>query len=154
MKKLFVFCGVPAMGKSTSSAIFAKKTGFTLINRDKVRNEIGEKKYTKEGHARVREAFHKRIIESLQAGETVIADATHLNKMSRKHMIHIAKENGAEPHAVYLNDTWENVKERNSKRPKSEKVPEDALLNMWNDYQIPSEAEGFKQVHKVELYKK
>ena len=150
-KQLIVMCGVPASGKSTVSSSLQEKTGYKLISRDKVREELGEFNYNKEGHAKVREAFHDKIRGALFNGESVIADATHLTKHSRASLIEIAKEFDCDCTAVCFDVDWETLNERNSKRTGKEKVPNEVLHNMYLDYQLPSDSEGFKKVHTIKL---
>lgn len=152
-KQLLVMVGCPASGKSTVATQLQEKTGYKLISRDKVRREIGETNYDKEGHKKVREAFHDRIRSTLLNGDSVIADATHLTKHSRVNLLEIAKEFDCECTAICFDVDWETIKERNSKRGDGEKVPLDVLHNMFLDYQLASENEGFKKVHTINFKK-
>lgn len=148
-QQLIVMCGVPASGKSTVSKKLADKLEATLISRDQVRNQIKETKYTPEAHERVRNAFFDKIKGKLMNGESVVADATHLTRLSRERILEIGKQFKTATVAVYFDVEWETLKSRNALRDAKTKVPEDALRSMYLDYSFPSKTEGFTNIVKI-----
>ena len=81
-------CGVPGSGKSTFAKNELLKYGTVYVSRDEIRFELvkpNEEYFSKENL--VFNTFVRKIIEGLQSGQDVIADATHLNSKSRSKLL-------------------------------------------------------------------
>lgn len=87
MNKLYVMIGCPGSGKSTFAKnimLKGKEDKIKYISRDEIRFSIineNEAYFSKEDE--VYRKFIGRIKDALKEGYDVIADATHLNSMSR-----------------------------------------------------------------------
>lgn len=81
MSKLIILQGPPCSGKSTWAAEYKSKNQDTIIvNRDDIRFELGNGKYTMKREDEVTEIEYSQVMNGLADGKTVILDATNLNK--------------------------------------------------------------------------
>lgn len=81
MSKLIILQGPPCSGKSTWAAEYKRQEDpeVVIVNRDDIRFELGNGKYTMKREDEVTEIEYNRVIEGLKEGKTVILDATNLN---------------------------------------------------------------------------
>lgn len=81
MSKLIILQGPPCSGKSTWAAAYKQQEDpeAVIVNRDDIRFELGNGKYTMKREDEVTEIEYNRVIEGLKEGKTVILDATNLN---------------------------------------------------------------------------
>lgn len=157
-KKLIILCGIPASGKSTWAESYQKtRSNVKWVSRDKIRYamlDANDKYFAKEEY--VYRKFIDTIVFGLYKYDVVIADATHLNKWSRKKLIDSV--NATIKYFEYnikydliginFNVSLEECLERNSKREGKEKVPEHAIKNMYKKFSpISSETDkNFKVI--------
>lgn len=149
MKKLIVMCGCPASGKSTWIKEELQKTHYTVtvVSRDFIRFSMlnaNDEYFSKE--TKVFSRFCEDISNALANKyiDIVIADATHLHRASRTKLlsnIKIPKDCVIE--AVCLETPLEECIERNESRTGLAKVPQSALIDMYENYCRPSFNEGF-----------
>lgn len=138
---LYILCGCPGAGKSTWANNFIKDHDVRYISRDEVRYSLVEENeayFSREDI--VFAMFALKVATCLSDGEDVIADATHLNKKSRRKLIYGIDRQGVEEYQiifVYFNVSYEVCCERNKLREGRKCVPEDALLSMYNNFQEP-----------------
>lgn len=154
-KKVFMLCGIPGSGKST----FAKlQKGFVHVSRDEIRFEMvkeGEPYFSKE-----REVY-KEYINSIKVGlqnpyaNGVIADATHINRKSRKAIMKsIRKACGkdVEFYAIWFNTSLYQAMRNNLKRSGTRAyVPQHVIIDMRKRAEVPTKKEGFKDVMAYEF---
>lgn len=147
MNDLYVMIGLPGSGKST----IAQKVKNTLretiiVSRDNVRFSMINKEdqyFAKEKE--VFKAYINKINQYLSEGYNVIADATHLNAASRNKLLkNVHGYNGLI--AVVADTPIENCLKRNSKRSGREKVPDEVIKNMEDNFYKPSFKEGFDKI--------
>ena len=137
--------GIPASGKTTfshSMKSLCECTGESceIISRDAIRKElIGEGEYFSK-EKQVFNTFIKKINEAIDNRiDTIIIDATHINKASR-HKVLSRLTNYEDYNLVidvFLIDL-ERAFERNSKRKGFAYVPDPAIRNMYNSFEEPS----------------
>ena len=136
-------CGVPGSGKSTYIRNHLYEFNKPIIiSRDQIRFSMvpeGEPYFSREDE--VFAEFKKQINDSLarEDGDTIV-DATHINSGSRKKLLNvISKENLKDTKIVFICKIipLEVALERNSHRIGREFVPEDAITNMYNNFNIP-----------------
>jgi predicted kinase len=133
-------CGVPASGKTTWALDFCERYNISYVSRDEIRFSLvkeNEDYFSKE--KTVFAKFADTIATSLKSGCDIIADATHINKASRRKLINSLKINKNEYDIiiVYFNIPLATVIERNSKRTGRAFVPPDAISNMLLSFQKP-----------------
>ena len=147
MNDLYVMAGLPGSGKST----IAQKVKNTLrdtiiVSRDNVRFSMINKEdqyFAKEKE--VFKTYINKINQYLSEGYNVIADATHLNAASRNKLLkNIHGYN--ELVAIVADTSIEDCLKRNSKRSGREKVPDEVIKNMANNFYKPSFKEGFDKI--------
>lgn len=137
--------GVPGSGKST---YLKKIKNFKVISRDAVRFAILDKYNTDEYFSHEVEVwaeFVKEIKDALDAGEDVVADATHLSKGSRRKLLNAVMPKHGENKLVigiYFDVPLDVCLERNAQRTGRAFVPEDQIRNMYASLTRPEGEEG------------
>ena len=94
MNKLIILQGPPCSGKSTWAAEYKRQEDpdVVIVNRDDIRFELGNGKYTMKREDEVTEIEYNRVIEGLKEGKTVILDATNLNPTYLKKWLELPVE--------------------------------------------------------------
>jgi predicted kinase len=142
--QLIILCGVPGAGKST----WVKKEqmsgkAIAVVSSDAIRLELfyslieanqGSGSAAREKHALVFKIFYKRIIEALQSGQTVVADATNLRAKDRKKLKQLADQENSSTKLVVFENT-ERAKINNINRDFDQQVPEPVMEKMINRFQ-------------------
>lgn len=94
---LVALCGLPGVGKSTVASYVMEHTDATRLRTDVIRKELfDEPEYTKAERDTVYGALHDRAEEHLDAGESVVLDATFAQAQYRRPLQHIADEHEAQ----------------------------------------------------------
>lgn len=149
---LIVMIGVPASGKSTFAKQLAKEKDYFYASRDEVRFAlIKDKDHYFDRENDVWREYINRITMHLEKGETVIADATHLNRGSRLKLLNAVrpKVKPAQVIGIVVDTPFEVCLERNSKREGLANVPNTAMYNMQRSYKIPTQDEQFNEIYVV-----
>lgn len=94
MSKLIILQGPPCSGKSTWANVYKQQEDpeVVIVNRDDIRFELGNGKYTMKREDEVTEIEYNRVIEGLKRGKTVILDATNLNPTYLKKWLELPVE--------------------------------------------------------------
>jgi len=147
---LYILCGIPGCGKSTWAREKLKENmnpiepKWTYVSRDEVRFSMIKEEddyFAKE--KQVFGEYVRRICESLKDTYTVntIADATHLNKISRDKLINaiyrMCPELDFDIVMVYFDIPVEVCIFRNNKRSGRARVPENVIKNMYATLEFP-----------------
>lgn len=144
--KLIIMMGVPGSGKSTWIKKNKAETDV-VVSRDDIRFEMikeGDDYFAYED--KVIETFLFNIRFHLQHGQTVYADATHLNKKARAKVINKVKEFANEIECVWIHPKLETAIERNARREGLARVPNGVIRRMWYQMDIPEVDEGFDKI--------
>lgn len=143
MATLYLLCGVPACGKSTFAKKVSKNNDVFWISRDAIRFELiqeDDEYFIHENE--VFDIFIRQITHHLQAGQDVMADATHIHRWSRYKTINAVKKYipNIEISCIWFGDSGniETLIERNNKREGRAKVPNDVIINMQENFCIPT----------------
>ena len=142
MPRLFIMCGLPASGKSTFARQFIRDNDIRYVSRDEIRFSMV--KENEEYFSREKEVFKKfagTIAQTLVDGFDVIADATHLNRISRDKLIRAIDQYTTEYTITYivLETSLETCMKRNALREGRARVPDSVMKSMaenWEDITI------------------
>ena len=140
--RLFIMCGLPASGKSTFAQQFIKNNDTRYVSRDEIRFSMI--KEDEEYFSHEKEVFRKfagTIAQTLVDGFDVIADATHLNRISRDKLIRAIDQYTTEYTITYivLETSLETCMKRNALREGRARVPDSVMKSMaenWEDITI------------------
>lgn len=162
MNNLYVLCGIPGCGKSTwVKNRMAENTSSTdpkwaYVSRDEVRfSMIREEDDYFSKEKQVFEEFVNRICGNLSDAYicNVIADATHLNEISRDKLINaIRRKRPNSPlhiTMVYFDIPLEVCKFRNDKREGRAHVPDEVMNRMYTQLEFPKLRKGLEAVEIV-----
>ena len=142
--KCFVCTGLSASGKSSIAEALAKFHNADLVSSDAIRGELSFVE-DQSRNGEVFNIFHKRIRDGLNAGRSVVCDATNITIKSRKQIIDIAKRiPNVEIVCVLMATPYLTCVERDRKRSRS--VGEEILRRQLMKFQIPFYEEGFDDI--------
>lgn len=146
---LIIMCGVPGSGKdyaiTHSELLVDNEKPPLIVSRDAIRYSLvkeNEPYFSREKE--VFEDFISQICDGLAAGKEVIANATHINEVSRKKLLNaIRKHYCGEFNIIYYTvvKNYYVVSQQNSERQGRERVPEKSLRDIYNKFTIPSFSE-------------
>ena len=145
MATLYVMCGIPGCGKTTWALNFINNKNINYVSRDKIRMELlkdGEDYFSHEKEVFCK--FVNIIRNSLKENKDIIADATHINKFSRKKLFAAIGDIDYSIIFVYFNTPLEVCLGRNGLRSGRARVPDETIKTMWNNFQKPSIIENNK----------
>ena len=150
MAKLIILCGLPGSGKSHYAEEFKTiddtfyKGNTVIHSSDAIREELFGDPSFQGDNAKVFELMHKRVKADLQAGKTVIYDATNVTRKARRGAINLAHPTNdtIECHIVWAEP--EECLRRDSLRDR--KVGPAVIDKMLRRWQSPWLDEGFDEV--------
>ena len=143
MPILYMLCGPSASGKSTWAHNFISKNlqkDIRYVSRDEIRFSLlkeNEKYFAHE--KQVFKKFAGTITQTLVDGFDVIADATHLNIFSRKKLTNAIDKIYTDYQIIYVifDIPLQDILSRNQQRLGLERVPEEEIKRMYNDFSPP-----------------
>ena len=160
---LYILCGLPGCGKTSWTRNKMKENTsstepkWTYISRDEVRFSLIKEEddyFAKE--KLVFNEFVKRICEKLDdvCVTNVIADATHLNEISRNKLINAIRRNRHKDKPLYIVMVYFDVplevcKFRNNKRSGRMRVPDEVIDKMYRSLEFPRLREGLERIEIV-----
>lgn len=148
MSTLYVMCGIPGSGKSTwvknnltenDKHISRDEIRFSMVNRR-------EEYFSKED--KVFEQFCLDIAAALKKGYNVFADATHINRGSRRKLLQQVAMYADSIKAIEVCTPISIALERNEGRKDEglRYVPPSAIKRMYSQYEEPDYDEGFDEI--------
>lgn len=151
MNTLIMMIGLPGSGKSTyAKKLIEANKNIAYVSRDEVRYEyVSDQAHYFDHEKEVYKEFCNRIDMHLLRGETVIADATHLNIKSREKLLKSLQVIPDKIIAVIVNTPFEICMERNAARQGIIRVPDQTMYRMKHTFRKPSITEHFDQIVEV-----
>jgi aminoglycoside phosphotransferase family enzyme/predicted kinase len=138
-----ITCGLPGTGKSSLAAELAS-TGFEVLSSDIVRKEltgVGPSEHRYEDYragiystdftARTYTALLDRARTRLEAGQSVVLDASFLRRADRRAARRLARDAGAQFACLYLQLDDDTARRRIKHRAKTGDSPSDALWHIY-----------------------
>ena len=162
MNNLYILCGLPGCGKTSWTRNKMKENTsstdpkWEYVSRDEVRFSMVKEEddyFSKE--KQVYNEFIKQLCEKLDDAwvANVIADATHLNEVSRNKLINsIRRQRPNKPlniTMVYFDVPVEVCKFRNAKRQGRARVPDNIIEKMNVQLEFPKLREGLNHIEIV-----
>ena len=149
--RLYLMIGCPGCGKS----FLAEKmqdSRTVWVSRDKIRFSLlkGKDAYFSQ-EDKVFKTFVGEINKNLKEGKDVIADATHLNRTSRSKLLSKLYLTNVQVIAMFFSVSLDWCLQNNATRTGRAKVPEDALIDMYNRLEPVTPYEPL--IHFVATYK-
>ena len=147
-KTLYLMCGVPGSGKSYIAKhlnYIAKHLNQDIVyrSRDDIRfSLIGENATEKEYFSKEVEVFDIFIMQiqnTLNLNVDVIADATHINWVSRKKILNKLNLDGVRVVPIVVKASYDTCVKRNNNRNGLKKVPNTVIKRMINNYTDPKD---------------
>ena len=152
---LYVLIGIQATGKSTWASVNAARLEAEIVASDEIRNELESEGVAAEHEGdRVFAIFEGRVAGLLEAGRSVIADATHARRAWRANVLSLARQRGARTVAVWFQVPLEVSRARNACKPGGarwgDRVIQDAVLvEMWQQLDAPA-LDEFDEIWKID----
>lgn len=155
MPTLYILCGPSGCGKSTWAWKFMDiyfDEDIRYVSRDEIRFSLV--KEDEEYFSREKEVFRKfaaTIAQTLVDGFDVIADATHITKISRQKLTQAIDRYFTDYQIVYVNCYLdeETCIIRNSARAGRLHVPENVIRNMCRQFEVPSLTEDSRAIEII-----
>lgn len=149
MADLYMLCGIPGSGKSTWVKKHLDKFD-KYVSRDEIRFSMvaeDEEYFSKE--TEVFKEYCSQITENLNKGYNVFADATHINKGSRKKLLdNISGFDNV--FCIVIQNPLEITLKRNENRIGTRGyVPKSVIRRMHYQFEFPTHKEGFKTIYRV-----
>ncbi|THE66628.1 kinase [Salinadaptatus halalkaliphilus] len=117
---LFVYCGLPGVGKSVASAYTAEKLAVKRYRSDEIRKELfPEPEYTAAETDATYEELLERARSELEAGSSVVLDATFRTRALRSRGATLARETDADRQFVHVTCDVDVVERRLAERTDS-----------------------------------
>lgn len=150
-KHLALMCGVPGSGKSTIAANLKAKGGnsVVVISRDAIRfGLVAEDEPYFSREKLVFDLYCKKIqdaIDDVSGSCFIICDATHINEASRNKVLdRLNLDRVSTISVIVVHPSLEETLERNSFRFGRERVPEDAIKRMYEQFEDPIKDKKYK----------
>ena len=143
MNDFILLVGLPGSGKSCYAEYLKREKDFVVHSSDKIREEFGDVN-DQSKNEEVFKILHQRVKDDLNAGKSVVYDATNLNRRRRVAFLQELKNIPCYKSCVLIATPWEICLEQNDKRLR--RVPDDAMWRMYKSFQMPSVYEGFNSV--------
>jgi predicted kinase len=141
MCEFVMMVGLPGSGKS----YFANNMkGFKVFSSDALRKELWGSEEAQGDNNIIFNTLHKRIKETLQAGESCVLDATNLNSKKRKNFLSTLNGIACEKRCEVIATSIDKCLEMNRSRDRF--VPEEVIYRMRSQFEFPIMSEGWDMI--------
>ena len=139
--EFIMLVGLPGSGKST----FIKRyKEYKVHSSDDIREELTGDVNRQDINNLVFKTLHNRVKEDLLNGQSVIYDATNLNRKRRKAFLQELTNIPCWKYCILIATPFEVCLERNSQRDR--KVPYNVIERMYKNFDIPWYNEGWDNI--------
>ncbi|MBI5285214.1 MAG: AAA family ATPase [Chloroflexi bacterium] len=141
---LVMMIGLAGSGKSYVANAIACRMGAAVVTSDVVRREMADERavsspgapygsgaYSIESRARVYDEMHRRAVQHLAQGRSVVLDATHISRGDRLAARRLAQDAGARLLAVHVVADETTVRARLDERTAAGDAVSDARWNVY-----------------------
>lgn len=142
-----MMCGIAASGKSTYASKIAEETGAIIFSSDELRKEMFGDVNNQSNNQKLFQELHRRVKESLTAGNNVIYDATNISSKRRRAFLNELTKIPCEKKCIIMATPYEICIENNLNRERQ--VPEFVIDKMYRSWQTPYFFEGFDSIDIV-----
>ena len=145
---LIVMVGISGSGKSTKAEELATLYKATIYSSDKLREELYGDVNDQTHNEELFLELHKRMVNDLKKGKSVIYDATNLSLKNRKKFETYMEQKECYPAHVYayvMSTPFAKCVERNKNRDRQ--VPDYVLEKQVKSFEIPFYDEGFDEIY-------
>ena len=154
MPILYIMCGPSGCGKTTYIENSDALAHCIHVSRDEIRYSFlkeGEDYFAHEKE--VFRTFVKSIVELMNEGYDVVADATHLNEFSRRKLTQAINMYTTDYKIIYVvfNVDADTCVARNANRAGRANVPENVIRNMCRDFRAPTMDEDERVIDIIEV---
>ena len=151
---LYVMIGIPASGKSTGARKL-KDDGCIVLSSDEIRREIfgegfpADEKERQKLKTTIFNTIKKEAKARLISGESVVIDATNLNRKKRIKLLSYIEPIPCHKKAMLFITSPEVCKARNALRERGKMVPSDDMNRLMKSFEIPVIGEGWDEIIPV-----
>lgn len=143
--RLTILIGLPASGKTTYTKNLYYDEQTIVLSSDSIREELFGYR-NQEQNGLVFETMNKRCKKALKDGFHVVYDATNINRKRRKALINEMRKYCISVTSMCFVCDFNTILERNKCRNKEEQIPEEDLLKMLKNFQVPLFEEGYDKI--------
>lgn len=149
---LYVMVGPSYSGKSVEAERIRLGQGAVLLSSDAIRGELYGDESIQRDPEKVFRLLHKRMIENLREGNSVVYDATNLVAKRRKHIIKMVRDAkiDCEFRCVVCVCGIEELTNRLVFSKRERKVPHQVIQKQLRQFQCPFYHEGWDNISIVD----
>jgi len=145
---LYITVGLPGSGKSTYAKNFLKNNKTEYLSSDELRGVFGKDQTDQTVTPKVFGHIKQKVDEYLKNGQSVLVDATSVNRLERRDYINTAKKYGVKVVVFVFKMDRNGLIVRNQKRGQEggRVVPDWVIDKMLAKYEEPSTNEGIDEI--------
>lgn len=143
MVKFTMMVGVSGSEKSVYARELAKREGAVYLSSDDIRQELLGTVARQDENPKVFDKMNRRLLRELEAGHSVVYDATNLSARCRKAILHKIPAM-VETECVVFVVTLAGCLQRN--RASGHSIRESVIKRQFTQLQLPSQAEGWNHI--------
>lgn len=142
--KFIMMVGLQGSGKSTLAKKISEKENAIVLSSDEIRTELYGTLMDQSDHERVFSLMHKRTLDALKNGKSVIFDATNTSAKARRGIMKQIQRFDCEKEAIVVARPYKDCLAMNAQRKFA--VPEKDIYKKYLSFQMPYYFEGFTNI--------